>query len=147
MFAGRLIPVEGTRRANSFTGDTYVRDADGYFWFQARNDDVIISSGYNIAGPEVEDALLRHPDTREASVVGIADVERGSIVKAFVVLRDGVPGDEAKVRELQDFVKRAIAPFKYSRAVQFVDSLPKTNTGKIQRYILRAENYPHDAKS
>jgi 2-aminobenzoate-CoA ligase len=119
------------------TGDTYVRDADGYYWFQARSDDMIISAGYNIAGPEVEQALLGHPGVLEVAVVAAPDVERGSVVQAFVVLRDGVTGDAAKVAELQEFAKRSIAPYKYPRLVEFVDALPKTNSGKIQRYRLR----------
>lgn len=121
----------------NFTGDTYVRDADGYYWHQARSDDMIISAGYNIAGPEVEMALLRHPQVAECGVVGGPDAHRGSIVTAYVVLAPGVLGDATKVRELQDFVKAQIAPYKYPRAVEFVDSLPRTNTGKLQRYRLR----------
>jgi 2-aminobenzoate-CoA ligase len=121
----------------NLTGDTYIRDGDGYFWFQARSDDMIISSGYNIAGPEVEEALLTHPDVAECGVVGVADPHRGQVVKAYVVLASGIPGDAAKTRELQDHVKRQIAPYKYPRAVEFVTSLPRTNTGKLQRYRLR----------
>ncbi|MFF2653683.1 AMP-binding protein [Streptomyces sp. NPDC058045] len=121
----------------NITGDTYVRDSDGYFWFRARSDDMIISSGYNIAAPEVEEALLAHPDVAETAVVGVPHPERGSVVKAFVVLRDGVADGEAKAAELQDFVKRTIAPFKYPRTVVFVPELPRTTTGKIQRYRLR----------
>jgi 2-aminobenzoate-CoA ligase len=121
----------------NITGDTYLRDAEGYFWFQARNDDMIISSGYNIAGPEVEQALLDHPDVIEAAVVGAPDPARGSVVQAFVVLREGAVGDRAKASELQAFVKQAIAPYKYPRAVEFVSGLPKTPSGKIQRYKLR----------
>jgi 2-aminobenzoate-CoA ligase len=121
----------------NITGDTYIRDADGYYWFQARSDDMIISSGYNIAGPEVEQALLGHPDVLETAVVAAPDTDRGSIVQAFVVLRDGVTGDATKAIELQDFAKRSIAPYKYPRRVEFVDSLPKTNSGKVQRYRLR----------
>ena len=121
----------------NITGDTYVRDADGYYWFQARSDDMIISAGYNIAGPEVEQALLGHPDVLETAVVAAPDADRGSVVQAFVVLREGVPGDAAKAVELQEFAKRSIAPYKYPRLVEFVDSLPKTNSGKIQRYRLR----------
>jgi 2-aminobenzoate-CoA ligase len=121
----------------NITGDTYVRDADGYFWFQARSDDMIISSGYNIAGPEVEEALLGHPDVIECAVVGVPDAGRGMIVQAFVVLREGVPGDAAKVTELQEFAKKSIAPYKYPRAVEFVAELPKTISGKTQRYRLR----------
>jgi 2-aminobenzoate-CoA ligase len=121
----------------NITGDTYLRDTDGYFWYQARNDDMIISAGYNIAGPEVEQALLDHPDVVEAAVVAAADPGRGSIVHASVVLGPGVPGDAAKAAELQAFVKSVIAPYKYPRAIEFVESLPKTATGKIQRYVLR----------
>ena len=121
----------------NLTGDTYLRDADGYYWYQARSDDMIISSGYNIAGPEVEQALLGHPDVLEAGVVAAPDAERGTIVKAYVVLRDGVVPGPGKAAELQAFTKQAIAPYKYPRAVEFVDALPRTNTGKIQRYRLR----------
>jgi len=121
----------------NFTGDTYVRDADGYFWYQARSDDMIVSSGYNIAGPEVEDVLLTHPDVTECGVVGVPDEGRGQIVKAFVVLADGVPAGPEKAAELQDLVKSKIAPYKYPRAVEFLPSLPRTNTGKLQRYKLR----------
>ncbi len=121
----------------NLTGDTYIRDTDGYYWFQARSDDMIISSGYNIAGPEVEQALLRHPDVVETAVVAAPDTERGSIVQAFVVLRDGVVADGAKAAELQAFAKTVIAPYKYPRRVEFVGSLPKTASGKLQRYRLR----------
>ncbi|GAA4237850.1 AMP-binding protein [Actinomadura meridiana] len=121
----------------NITGDTYIRDADGYFWYQARNDDMIVSSGYNIAGPEVEQALIEHPDVVETAVIGAPDATRGMIVQAFVVLRPGVPADAAKATELQDFVKATIAPYKYPRAVEFVATLPKTPSGKIQRYKLR----------
>ena len=129
----------------NLTGDTYVRDADGYYWYQARSDDMIITAGYNIAGPEVEQALLGHPDVVEAGVVAAPDAERGTIVKAYVVLRPDAAADPAKAAELQAFTKQAIAPYKYPRAVEFVDALPRTNTGKIQRYRLRqraAENLP-----
>jgi 2-aminobenzoate-CoA ligase len=121
----------------NLTGDTYVRDADGYFWYQARSDDMIISGGYNIAGPEIEEVLLGHPDVAECGVVGVPDEARGQIVTAYVVLRDGAAGDAAKVSELQDYVKQRIAPYKYPRAVQFLDVLPRTNTGKLQRFRLR----------
>ncbi|CCH31345.1 AMP-binding protein [Actinosynnema sp. NPDC047251] len=123
----------------NLTGDTYVRDADGYFWFQARNDDMIISSGYNIAGPEVEAALLDHPDVAETAVVGAPDPDRGAIAHAFVVLRAGAPADPAKAAELQAFVKSVIAPYKYPRRVEFVAELPKTPSGKVQRFKLRAQ--------
>ncbi len=121
----------------NITGDTYRRDADGYFWYQARSDDIIISSGYNIAGPEVEEALLGHPDVTECGVVGVPDDARGQIVKAYVVLADGANGGAAKAAELQDFVKQQIAPYKYPRAVEFLTALPRTNTGKLQRFRLR----------
>jgi 2-aminobenzoate-CoA ligase len=121
----------------NITGDTYTRDADGYFWFQARSDDMIISAGYNIAGPEVEEALLGHPDVAEVAVVGAPDAARGVIVAAFVVLREGVDANAAKVAELQEFTKKSIAPYKYPRAISFVDALPKTISGKTQRYRLR----------
>ncbi len=121
----------------NITGDTYIRDADGYYWYQARSDDMIITSGYNVAGPEVEQALLCHPDVLEAGVVGAADPERGTIVKAYVVLRDAAAGGPAKAAELQAFTKRVIAPYKYPRSIEFTDSLPRTATGKLQRYRLR----------
>jgi 2-aminobenzoate-CoA ligase len=121
----------------NMTGDTYVRDADGYYWYQARSDDMIITAGYNIAGPEVEQALLGHPDVMEAGVVAAPDPERGTIVKAYVVLRAGADATPAKAAELQEFAKQVIAPYKYPRAVEFTDALPRTNTGKIQRYRLR----------
>jgi 2-aminobenzoate-CoA ligase len=119
------------------TGDTYLMDADGYFWYQARSDDMIISAGYNIAGPEVESALLLHPAVAECGVVGVADEERGQIVKAYVVLQAGHSGDAAMTRALQDYVKAAIAPYKYPRAIDYVAELPKTQTGKLQRFELR----------
>lgn len=123
----------------NLTGDAYMVDEDGYFWFQARADDMIISSGYNIAGPEVEASLLKHPGVAECAVVGVPDEERGRAIKAFVVLREGIgPGDELAA-ELKEFVKSDIAPYKYPRRVEFVDSLPKTETGKIQRFKLREE--------
>jgi 2-aminobenzoate-CoA ligase len=121
----------------NITGDTYVRDADGYFWYQARSDDMIVSSGYNIGAPEVERALEQHPDVVECAVIGRPDAERGAIVHAAVVLRDGASADAAKVAELQSFVKQVIAPYKYPRSVEFVDALPRTPTGKVQRFRLR----------
>ena len=121
----------------NLTGDAYRMDADGYFWYQARADDMIISGGYNISGPEVENVLLEHPAVLECGVVGVPHDERGQIVKAFIVLKPGfVPSDDL-VHELQDFVKQQIAPYKYPRAVQFCESLPRTNTGKLQRFKLR----------
>jgi 2-aminobenzoate-CoA ligase len=130
----------------NFTGDTYVRDGDGYFWYQARSDDMIISGGYNIAGPEIEEVLLGHPDVAECGVVGVPDEARGQIVKAFVVLQDAESGGEAKAAELQDFVKQRIAPYKYPRAVEFLPSLPRTNTGKLQRYRLRSLSAPSSVR-
>ncbi|MGH3367093.1 MAG: AMP-binding protein [Nocardioidaceae bacterium] len=122
----------------NITGDSFSRDAEGYFWYQARSDDMIVSSGYNIAGPEVEEALLAHPDVTECGVVGAPDEARGELVTAFVVLSPGaVGGGPEKARELQDFVKATIAPYKYPRAIRFLDSLPKTATGKLQRFQLR----------
>ncbi len=119
------------------TGDIYRVDEDGYFWFVARSDDMIVSAGYNIAGPEVEWALLAHPAVRECAVIGAPDSERGTVVKACVVLVPGRAGDIALVRELQDFVKQRIAPYKYPRTIEFMDALPKTATGKLQRKALR----------
>ena len=121
----------------NLTGDTFRQDENGRYHFIARVDDVIVSSGYNIAGPEVEAALLSHAEVAECAVVSAPDVERGQIVSAFVVLRAGVTGDADCIKRLQDHVKAAIAPFKYPRAVTFVDALPKTQTGKIQRFRLR----------
>ncbi|MBO1112078.1 AMP-binding protein [Bordetella petrii] len=118
-------------------GDTFVQDDDGYFFYQARNDDMIVSAGYNIAGPEVEDALLRHEAVAECGVVGAPDDERGQLVKAFVVLKPGFEAGPEMAAALQAFVKAAIAPYKYPRAVVFVDALPRTETGKLQRFALR----------
>jgi len=124
-------------RGWNVTGDTYVMDADGYFWYQARSDDMIISAGYNIAGPEVEQALLTHPAVAECGVVGVSDEERGQVVTAYVVLRPGESSDAAMTRQLQDYVKATIAPYKYPRAIEYVSELPKTQTGKLQRFELR----------
>ena len=121
----------------NLTGDTFVEDEDGRFHFVARVDDVIVSSGYNIAGPEVEAALLAHAEVAECAVIGTPDEERGQVVCAFVVLRPNVAADELCIKRLQDHVKATIAPFKYPRRIQFVDALPKTQTGKIQRFRLR----------
>jgi len=119
------------------SGDAYLQDADGYFHYQSRTDDMIVSAGYNIAGPEVEDALLRHPAVAECAVIGVPDAERGQIVKAFVVLKPGVPGDAACAKALQDFVKAGVAPYQYPRAIEFRQTLPRTETGKLQRFRLR----------
>jgi 2-aminobenzoate-CoA ligase len=119
------------------TGDTYTRDSDGYFWYQARSDDMIISGGMNIAGPEVEMALLGHPDVLECGVVGDPDPERTMSVHAYVVLRPGVEASDAKVAELQSYVRSVVAPYKAPRIVTFLDALPRTSTGKVQRFRLR----------
>ncbi|WP_441248858.1 AMP-binding protein [Kitasatospora sp. McL0602] len=143
--------LDDERQANyvvngwNVTGDTFLRDEDGYFWFQARNDDMIVSSGYNIAGPEVEAAVITHPDVAETAVVAAPDPDRGSVVCAFVVLRDGVVGDAAKAREIQDHVKQQIAPYKYPREVRFTDALPRNPSGKLQHFKLRLlVNNPED---
>jgi 2-aminobenzoate-CoA ligase len=121
----------------NLTGDSFSQDEKGYFHFAARNDDMIISAGYNIAGPEVEAALLAHPDVKECAVIGAADEGRGQIVEAHVVLKEGIIPGVDEVKRLQDHVKATIAPFKYPRSVKFIDALPKTATGKIQRFRLR----------
>ena len=123
----------------NLTGDTFVQDEDGFFHFAARSDDMIVSAGYNIAGPEVEAALLSHPDVAECAVIGAEDAERGQIVEAHVVLVPGAAADAMTVKRLQDHVKATIAPYKYPRSVKFIAALPKTQTGKIQRFRLRAE--------
>jgi 2-aminobenzoate-CoA ligase len=123
----------------NLTGDSFVQDEEGVFHFAARSDDMIISSGYNIAGPEVEAALLSHPDVAECGVIGAPDPERGQIVEAHVVLAAGVAPDALTIKRLQDHVKQVIAPYKYPRSVKFVASLPKTQTGKMQRFRLREQ--------
>lgn len=124
----------------NYTGDAYLMDEEGYFHYQARTDDMIISSGYNIAGPQVENTLLKHDAVAECGVVGAPDDQRGSIVKAFVVLRDGFDTSDEMAKELQDFVKAEIAPYKYPRAIEFMDALPRGATGKLQRFKLRETN-------
>jgi 2-aminobenzoate-CoA ligase len=121
----------------NLTGDSFVRGADGRLSFVARSDDMIISSGYNIAGPEIEATLLMHPAVAECGVVGAPDDARGMIVKAYVVLAAGIDGDDVLTVQLQDHVKREIAPYKYPRAIEFVTQLPKTETGKLKRFALR----------
>ena len=121
----------------NLTGDSFYQDQDGYFYFAARNDDMIISSGYNIAGPEVEEALISHPAVFECAVVGFPDIDRGSIVQAHIVLNKTFNASEKLIKILQDYVKSIIAPYKYPRSVIFVKSLPKTKTGKIQRFLLK----------
>lgn len=131
---------EYVRKGWNLTGDAYLVDEDGWFVFQARSDDMIISSGYNIAGPEVESTLLRHPAVAECGVVGVPHQERGQIVKAFVVLHPGYERNQATIEALQEFVKQSIAPYKYPRAIEFLDALPRTETGKLQRFRLRGTN-------
>jgi 2-aminobenzoate-CoA ligase len=121
----------------NLTGDTMIEDEDGYFWYQARSDDMIISAGYNISGPEVENALLTHPAVAECGVIGQPDEDRGQIVKAFVVLKPGMAADAGMVKTLQDHVKQTVAPYKYPREIAFRDALPRTQTGKLQRFRLR----------
>ncbi|MEC5163507.1 MULTISPECIES: AMP-binding protein [unclassified Janthinobacterium] len=123
----------------NLTGDAYEMDADGYFFYRSRTDDMIISAGYNIAGPEVEEALLRHPAVAECGVIGRADEERGQVVEAHVVLKSGFDASEQQARALQEFVKQQIAPYKYPRSIKFQAALPRTETGKLQRFKLRAE--------
>ena len=124
----------------NLTGDAFSQDESGHFHFAARTDDMIISSGYNIAGPEVEAALLSHPEVAECAVVGLPDAERSEIVQAHVVLAEGIKGNEACIKRLQDHVKATIAPFKYPRSVVFTEALPKTQTGKVQRFKLKASS-------
>jgi 2-aminobenzoate-CoA ligase len=126
----------------NYTGDAYLMDADGDFIYQARTDDMIISSGYNIASPEVEEALLLHPDVADCGVIGVPDEERGQIVKAYVVLRAGAAGGPEQVKALQEFVKQTVAPYKYPRAIAFVEQLPRTQTGKLQRFRLHDVGAP-----
>ena len=123
----------------NLTGDAYLVDDDGWFVYQARTDDMIVSGGYNIAGPEVEAVLLAHPAVAECGVIGAPDEERGQVVKAFVVLRPGHDADEAMAKRLQEHVKQTIAPYKYPRRIEFRTSLPRTETGKLQRFRLRTE--------
>jgi 2-aminobenzoate-CoA ligase len=123
----------------NLTGDAYLEDEDGYYRYQARTDDMIISAGYNIAAPEVETVLLEHPAVAECAVIGVPDEERGQIVKAYIVLRAGHAPDATTVKLLQDYVKRAVAPYKYPRAIAFVAELPRTATGKLQRFRLKTD--------
>src|SRR5690606_4918565 len=123
------------------TGDAFYQDDNGYFHFAARNDDMIISAGYNIAGPEVEAALLAHPDVSECAVIGAEDEERGQRVQAYIVLQKGAIQSDEMIKRLQDHVKQVIAPYKYPRRILFVEALPKTPTGKIQRYLLKTMHH------
>lgn len=126
----------------NITGDTYLADDDGYLWYQARSDDMIISAGYNIAGPEVEHALLAHPDVAEVGVVGVPDPHRTMAVAAYVVLRDGAVGDASKDEELRAFCAERIAPYKRPRRIEFLPALPRTSTGKLMRHQLRDRSAP-----
>jgi acetyl-CoA synthetase len=141
MFREYLNNAEENKKAFAngfyFTGDKAYRDEDGYFWFIGRDDDVIKASGYRIGPFEVESALIEHPSVQEAAVVGSPDDIRGLIVKAFVILKPGFSPSEALVREIQNHVKKVTAPYKYPRAIEFVDALPKTISGKIRRNELR----------
>jgi 2-aminobenzoate-CoA ligase len=121
------------------TGDLYRMDADGYFWHEGRTDDLIVSAGYKISAVEIEAALMSHPKVAECAVIGAPSKERGEIVKAFVVLRGEIAADDQLRRELQDYVKSQIAPYKYPRAIEFVAGLPHTSTGKLQRSRLREQ--------
>jgi 2-aminobenzoate-CoA ligase len=121
----------------NLTGDAYRTDADGYFWFEARTDDMIVSAGYNISGPEIEEVLLAHPAVAECAVVASPDDERGFVPKAFIVLRGGHAAGDALAAALQDLVKAELAPYKYPRAIEFIEVLPRTETGKVQRFVLR----------
>ena len=122
----------------NYPGDAFTQDADGYFFYQARDDDLIITSGYNVGGPEVEEALMQHAAVAECGVIGLPDDERGMVVKAFVVLKPSVKADDACIKLLQDHVKATLAPFKYPRQIEFIDKLPRTETGKLQRFKLRS---------
>ncbi|GAA4447395.1 AMP-binding protein [Phytohabitans houttuyneae] len=128
---------EYVRDGWNLTGDVFVRDADGYYWFQARADDIIVASGYKIAGPEVEAVLLEHAGVREAAVVGVPHAERGTVVKAFVVPADPAAAGEELAGELRALVRASIAPYKCPREIEFVAALPRTTTGKVQRAVLR----------
>ncbi|STY44630.1 Benzoate--CoA ligase [Listeria grayi] len=128
------------------TGDRAVRDADNYYWFQGRNDDIIISSGYTIGPFEVEDALTHHQAVKEVAVVASPDEIRGTVVKAFIVLKDGFTASNELVRELQTFTKDRTAPYKYPRRIEFVATLPKTDSGKIRRVELRNQEFERKNK-
>ena len=129
--------LDYVRHGWNLTGDAYMMDEDGFFWYQSRTDDMIVSAGYNIAGPEVEDVLLTHPQVAECGVVGAPDAERGQVVMAFVVLRPWPGSEPPPVHELQDWVKQRLAPYKYPRRIRFVDALPRTENAKLQRFVLR----------
>jgi 2-aminobenzoate-CoA ligase len=132
-----LRQADYVRRGWNYPGDAFSQDEEGYFFYQSRTDDMIVTAGYNVGGPEVEDALLKHPAVAECAVIGKPDEKRGMIVKAFCVLKPGQTGDAAMVLALQDHVKATIAPYKYPREIAFVASLPRTETGKLQRFKLK----------
>ena len=134
------------KNGRNYPGDSFVMDEDGYFFYQARDDDMIITAGYNVAGPEVENCLLQHEAVAECAVIGHADEERGMVVKAFVVLKADIAVDAAIITTLQDFVKAQIAPYKYPRQIEFVQSLPRTESGKLQRHRLRQMHITESAK-
>ena len=119
------------------TGDIFKRDEEGYFWFVARGDDIIISAGYNIAAPEVEQAILTHKAVEECAVIGIPDDERGMIVKGFIVLRNDIKPSDHLTNDIQNYVKASVAPYKYPRAIEYIDALPKSATGKLLRKDLK----------
>ena len=123
----------------NLTGDAFHADEDGFLWYHSRTDDMIVSAGYNISGPEIEEVLLEHPSVKECAVVGVADSTRGQVVKAFIVLRDTEAASDGLSSAIQDFVKKSIAPYKYPRAIEFVSELPRTETGKVQRTVLRSQ--------
>ena len=125
------------RNGWNYPGDSFTMDADGYFFYQARDDDMIVTSGYNVAGPEVENCLALHPAVAECAVIGVADIERGMVVKAFVVLRSDFAASAETEQAIKDFVKANLAPYKYPRQVEFLAALPRTETGKLQRHRLR----------
>jgi 2-aminobenzoate-CoA ligase len=135
--------LDDDRQANyvrdgwNYPGDAFMQDADGYFFYQARTDDMIITSGYNVGAPEVEDALLRHGAVAECAVIGVPDEQRGMRIKAFCVLKPGFVADDGMAKQLQDHVKSTIAPYKYPREIAFVEKLPRTETGKLQRFRLK----------
>jgi 2-aminobenzoate-CoA ligase len=126
----------------NITGDSFRQDEDGYFWYEARTDDMIITGGHNVSGAEVENVLLEHRAVQECGVVAAPDEDRGNVVKAFIVLRPGFESTPELARELQEFVKAEIAPYKYPRRVEFVEKLPRTETGKLQRFRLRESREP-----
>ena len=121
----------------NITGDTVKIDEQGYIWYQARNDGIVVSSGYNIVSPEVEAVVSQHPAVAECGVIGVPDPDRGNIVRAYVVLKDGFDESIDLIKDIQDFAKQNAAPYKYPRSIEFIDALPRTATGKVQHFMLR----------